>query len=988
MKIAIETYQIIPESSGGIVAQLHNLLSRAFVLYPAVDFRVFATPRSYRPAEPLPPNVKVIILPEATFWAELDLALLRGQADILFRTYPGEERVIFPPSRQIGLIPDLQHEVLPELFSPAVLEARRRSFPPLINNAAALCVYSEHSKQILHKHYPNSPAEIVIVPPGANLQLLQTVVTLTSVETALIPKTPFFLYPANLWPHKNHRRLLAALELALKRLPENISLVLTGDLTGWAELQAQYPRLPVRHLGFVSPVVLQALYRQALALTYFSLYEGFGMPLMEAFALGTPVLCSNLPVLEEIGRPAILSGDPTDPEAIAGLLVRISSEAALREHLKTAGYRQAQLFNGDESSRNFVEACRRLTDRPLEYPARLPLLETVLTKLADLQQQTVAKEHVIGELTRANQQHLALINNLKSELNEQEAASALQQTTLKASLEQSQAQLKESFAQSQAQLEQSQAQLKERLEDSQVQLEQSRAQLKAKESAIEILDLELQHTVINNTVLQGQLKQIQAEKKTLTAALEVAQREATGGDPAVIIGVLDNPVQGVIWTDWVTIQGWAHSTAGRISQIEAFMDETSLGPVERRYPRPDVGAAYNLPLTTQYGYEAILGLPGSIRPGPHKLRVQVRDDRGNRRDFYQTGTLGSPQPLPPFPAPPARVWSGSKLKTRLVSRVKAKPRQNLKDKLRQQTTNWKNRLFHYHLGILHQHSPRPWLIPAYYSRARPPARPPSISIVTPSYNQAGFLERTMRSVLDQRYPNLEYIVQDGGSKDGSAEILQHYSGQLAYWESARDKGQSNALNRGFRRSTGEIMAYLNSDDLILPGALNYVARYFEKHPKVDVVYGQRVIIDENDREIGRWIVPPHSHDEPIVTDILSWADYIPQETMFWRRRIWEEVGGEIDESFQFAMDWDLILRFRALRARFARLPRFLGAFRVHSTQKSSAQISTLGTKEMNRLRERNLGYLPPEIEIHRHTLPYLHRHVFYHKLYRLGILRY
>jgi glycosyltransferase involved in cell wall biosynthesis len=220
-------------------------------------------------------------------------------------------------------------------------------------------------------------------------------------------------------------------------------------------------------------------------------------------------------------------------------------------------------------------------------------------------------------------------------------------------------------------------------------------------------------------------------------------------------------------------------------------------------------------------------------------------------------------------------------------------------------------------------------------------------------------------------------VQDGGSHDGTVEILQRYADRLASWESRPDQGQSQAINLGFARTSGEIMAWLNSDDILLPGTLAYIARYFSRHPEVDVVYGHRIMIDEQDRQIGRWMMPPHDDQ------VLSWADYIPQETLFWRRRIWDKVGGQVDESFRFAMDWDLIVRFRAAGARFARLPRFMGAFRIHTAQKTSAEISSTGVQEMTRLRERILGRVPPDAEVWSAVQPYLRRHVVTDLLWRI-----
>jgi glycosyltransferase involved in cell wall biosynthesis len=257
-----------------------------------------------------------------------------------------------------------------------------------------------------------------------------------------------------------------------------------------------------------------------------------------------------------------------------------------------------------------------------------------------------------------------------------------------------------------------------------------------------------------------------------------------------------------------------------------------------------------------------------------------------------------------------------------------------------------------------------------------------VSVVTPAFNAGPFLERTLHSVLDQRYPNLEYIVQDGGSTDETPRVLERFRSSLSHVASEPDHGQSEALNRGFRHASGDILAYLNADDLLLPGSLHYVGAFFTSHPDVDVLYGHRVLIDGEDREIGRWVLPPHDQE------ILSWADYVPQETLFWRRAAWEAAGARIDETFQFAMDWDLLVRFRESGARFVRVPRFLGAFRVHADQKTSARLKTVGADEMSRIRERIHGHAVSRAAIAREIRGYLRRHVVYDRLYRAGIFRY
>lgn len=283
------------------------------------------------------------------------------------------------------------------------------------------------------------------------------------------------------------------------------------------------------------------------------------------------------------------------------------------------------------------------------------------------------------------------------------------------------------------------------------------------------------------------------------------------------------------------------------------------------------------------------------------------------------------------------------------------------------------------LGNLNQYAPRPLSVSTAFRAGKALRNMPAISIVTPSFGQGGYIEKTLQSVLDQDYPNLEYFVQDGGSDDNTVAVLQRYENRLSGWASQRDSGQSHAINLGFARTSGEIMAWLNSDDLLLPGALACVADYFSRHPEVDVVYGNRLLIDENGMEIGRWLMP--GHDGPVLT----WVDYVPQETMFWRRRIWDKVGGRIDESFRFAMDWDLLVRFREAGARFAHIPRFLGAFRIHEQQKTSAAINDIGHREMDRIRERVLRRVPSRREIHKAVLPFLLKHVAVDMVYRIKI---
>lgn len=204
----------------------------------------------------------------------------------------------------------------------------------------------------------------------------------------------------------------------------------------------------------------------------------------------------------------------------------------------------------------------------------------------------------------------------------------------------------------------------------------------------------------------------------------------------------------------------------------------------------------------------------------------------------------------------------------------------------------------------------------------------TISIVTPSFNQARFLEATIRSVLEQDYSNIEYIIVDGGSTDGSVEIIQKYAKRLAWWVSEKDQGQTEALNKGFARATGEILAWINSDDTYEPGAVAAAVNYLAAHPETGLVYADTNFIDEQGRVIGRF--PAAQTDLP---RLQRGYVHIPQQATFFRASLWKQVG-PLDPSFYFAMDYDLWVRLARLTS-FAYLPGQVWAnFRLHASGKT------------------------------------------------------
>lgn len=210
------------------------------------------------------------------------------------------------------------------------------------------------------------------------------------------------------------------------------------------------------------------------------------------------------------------------------------------------------------------------------------------------------------------------------------------------------------------------------------------------------------------------------------------------------------------------------------------------------------------------------------------------------------------------------------------------------------------------------------------------ARHPTISIVTCSYQQGRYLDATMRSVLEQQPAGVEYIVIDGGSTDGSADIIALHAARLAYWVSEPDRGQTDALIKGFSHATGEILGWLCSDDLLLPGALDTVSRFFARHPEVDAAYGDALWIDG----AGRYLRPKKEMDFSRFA-LLFDHNYISQPSMFWRRTLYEKVGG-LNPRFNLAMDADLWERFSRY-TNIAHIPAYLSCMRYYPAQKTRAQ---------------------------------------------------
>ncbi len=362
MKIGIDLRQLVLGVTGGLSQHMQGVCEHLFALYPEHEFLIFCTAVNRSLLNYEAGHVRYYSLPVASYFKDMDLILMKEEIQVLFRAYPMEDTLQFPLNRQIIFIPDNQHETYPHFFAAEALRSRRVAFANALGRAGAIGTNSEFTRRALLNFPATRCEDIFLMGPA-----LQTAhkgardsAGLSDSERSLIPEEDFFLFPANLWQHKNHKGLLRAFRLFMENTGDNVRLVLTGHPEGWQELAKEFPDIPATHLGFVRPELLRMLFERARALVFFSLYEGFGMPLLEAFDAGTPVLCGNTTSLPEVGGDAVLACDPTDIAAMAGLMQRIVADNVLRQTLIERGRRRLKAFSWEQSAHNLMTACERV----------------------------------------------------------------------------------------------------------------------------------------------------------------------------------------------------------------------------------------------------------------------------------------------------------------------------------------------------------------------------------------------------------------------------------------------------------------------------------------------------------------------------------------------------------------------------------------------------------------------------------------------------
>ncbi len=856
-----------------------------------------------------------------TATASAETAALLG-CDLVYCPF-GVTDLACPGIPTVTLVVDLLHQDFPITLPDPDRIYREQKFAAAVAVTDRFQVISDYTGSRLREHYAVSPARVFRTYLPIHDRL----------TTTGGPIRPFFFYPANFWIHKNHDALLAAYALYRRDADADAwPLVLVGHphesrLASLKELARSLGiEADVIFKGYVFDEELAACYRTAGALVFPSQHEGFGIPLLEAMAFGVPIIANNVTAIPEITGAAALLVDARQPAALAAAMQRIAGEPELRVSLSAQGYARLSHFSADAEFGKLLDSlfavareparCRHLGYYPVDGLTApraifaLPAVEREVTLVLTTRPLGVARtlqiacggkiltEHVIPA-DRPETLSLTFLPGARALTLGVPDANSLSAT------------------------------------DPRIH------GILLEELQVQTADGEW-HDLLNPSL-----------SRAPTAPPFVRRAAEVPAEPAKYLWKIESPLPARLPDGCLEIRGWCLRPDNQPAMLRlkvAGMD----WQVAANLPRPDVQAAYPEQKSAACGFGVRLRVPA----GRHELVIESVESNGEPIQLKRHRLA-----VPFFAA-----WH--------------------------RTFRWEHRnLLAFQLMAGPSMPPRRIKPERFPAVAANPPRRPRFAIVTPSYQQGQFLEQTMRGVVEQECVAGEYVVQDGGSTDRSVMLLQRCAleqgagskdrgagptgdatppfspsslppspqnaGFAFSWVSAPDKGQADAIARGFAKTTGEpddLMAWINSDDFYLPGALAFVADYFAHHPAVDVLYGNRILIDERSREIGRWFLP--AHDDAV----LRLNDFVPQEAMFWRRRIWEKAGG-LDTSFNFAMDWDLLLRFQNAGARIVHVPKFLGCFRIHPAQKTLAAMHDSGQREIDLLRARANGRTISQTEL-------------------------
>ncbi len=860
----------------------------------------------------------------------------------------------------VVLIPDMQHKYYSNFFNQEVLKWRETKFQESSLIAEKIITLSNTSKNDIVKFLEVDNNKVVVSYLDAPFWIKEKIDKKENkkfLKKYNLKEKNYFFYPANSWPHKNHKNLIKAfLEITKIKKYKNLKLVLTGYNMKQFSLRDK-----ILTYDYVKNEDIKFFYNNSKALIFPSLFEGFGIPLLEAINLDCPIICSNISTAKEIVENSGIFFDPHNYKDIKKKILYF-------------------LENEKEIIPKLIKNYKSIKNK---FSYKKTIKKTLLLfKKTISSNKKIIKYPKISIITPSYNQGRFLEKTIKSVINQRYPN--LEYIIIDGGSTDNSLKIIKKY----------EKYLKYWVS------EKDRGQTHAINKGLRKATGDILAYLNSDDTL---------ESKTL---FKVAKLFTDNKKIKIIYG------QGKHIDEKDKFIENYHNGYMDFSKVQSSNDICQPALFFKKEILKKIGffdESLNYAMDYEYWIRA-------AKKYNYKL-VYIEDFFANSRLYVETKTLSQTKKV---------ILEVFKIQKKYYSEVHddwivSYAYQLLKKLLNQiffirlffypliifmslililiinkrfpyKSTlkyykNWiknffkellslpliiKHKFFQKYeeIAILYQHKPKKAYIEKFPKEIYKTKKFLKISIITPSYNQGRFLEKTIKSVINQRYPNLEYIIIDGGSTDNSLKIIKKYEKYLKYWVSEKDRGQTHAINKGLRKATGDILAYLNSDDKLMDKSLFFINYIFQKYKNVDVVYGHRILIDTKDKQIGRWI--NYRHDPKV----LRFIDYIPQETMFWTKKAWIKVGKKLDEKFKFAMDWDLIIKFLDKKLKFKRLPYFLGYFRVHQKQKTQNKKIN---KEVEYIRYKQFKTKIPQQDIDKLLIKYRRKAAIISFLFDLGI---
>lgn len=781
-------------------------------------------------------------------------------------------------------IPDIQHEYYPKFFEEETLQALKKIFPQSIASADLVLTISKFSKHSIEKKYNCPPNKIKVTYLGTDNIFNNPT---NKQQSALIKKkyklpNKYIFYPANTWPHKNHITLIKAFSKYTEKFDNKVCLILTGapkqsqqkinDLIKELNLTRN-----IKHLGFINKTDLPHIYAQAKCLIFPSLFEGFGIPLVEAMKTNCPIICAKNTSIPEIAKDAALYFDPKDPNDICDKLRKLLTNKSLQNKLVQKGQKYADNFSYKNCAQETLNLIQETNKKYCLIHSKKPKI-TIITPSYN-QGQFI--EETIKSIVNQN------YPNLEYLIIDGGSTDGTQEIIKKYAKQ-------HPFIKWISEIDEGQAD--------------------AINKGLKMATGQIIGWVNSDDIYYPNTLKKVAEEFIINPKIDFIYGKGMHIDK-----------QGHPISEYPTIPEFDYQKFGNncfICQPTTFWRKEIMNKKSPGIFTKTTGTKNRtIPCLLDESLYSCLDYEYWIRLTKNRKVKFINEILAGSRMYKDNKSLKEREIMyREMIAIQKKHFNFTPYATFLWQKDF---KNNKTDQffLNQPITNHIKRLAYINFIYNNLRSPqkllREFKNPSFKKTnkiaqlnistnlKKLSSNTPKISIITPSFNQEKFIKQTIESVISQNYPNLEYIIIDGGSTDGSQEIIKKYAKQhpCIKWISEKDNGQSAAINKGFKMSTGEIVAWLNSDDTYAPNAIQNAVDFLNKNTDTMLMYADAHIIDEAGNFIQKF---PATEEFDYFRLINTW-DFIMQPTTFWRRELFEHIG-YLNENLHFVMDWDFWIR--------------------------------------------------------------------------------